>query len=82
MIIIIIIIMIIMIIIIIIVTTHTSVAHGRGGSVRKAHQDVCQPAAQARKRNYGIEERIRKQAKGREINRRKEGTKEQNNEIE
>ena len=63
-------------------TTHNSVAYGQGGSVRKAHQDVCQPAAQARKRIYGIEERMRKQAKGRAINKRREGMKEQNNKIE
>ena len=63
-------------------TTHNSVAHGQGGSVRKAHPDVCTPAARARKRIYGIEERMRKQAKGREINKRKEGMKEQNNKIE
>ena len=63
-------------------TTHNSVAYGQGGSVRKAHQDVCNPAAQVIRRIYGIEDILRKQARGRAINKRREGMKEQNNKIE
>ena len=63
-------------------TTHNPLAYGQGGSVRKAHENVCNPAAQVIRRIYGIEDILRKQAKGRAINKRREGMKEQNNKIE
>ena len=63
-------------------TTHNPLAYGQGGSVRKAHENVCNPAAQATRRTYGIEDILRKQARGRAINKRREGMKEQNNKVE